>query len=77
MRETERNQNPAITGVTFDGANWPADEVKNVGFCNADDFLYGPCPADEKHQSAAVASPASFESGKDELGRDFTEQLVI
>lgn len=77
VRETERNQNPVITGVTFDGADWPEGEIKQVGSCNADDFAYDPCPAGEKHHLAARLSPESFEAGKDELGRDFDEQLVV
>jgi hypothetical protein len=77
VRETERNQNPVITGITFDGVDWPEGEIKTVGFCNASDFSYDPCPSKEKHQLAAQLSPESFEHGKDELGRDFTEQLVI
>lgn len=77
VRETDRNQNPVISGVTFDGVDWPEDEIKTVGFCDATDFNYDLCPSKEKHQLAARLSPESFEHGKDELGRDFTEQVVI
>lgn len=77
VRETDRNLNPVIARITFDGVDWPADEVKEVGFCNRNDFLYDSCPNKEKHQLAAVLAPESFESGKDELGHDFDEQLVV
>jgi hypothetical protein len=77
VRENDRNQNPEIARITFDGVAWPADEVKDVGFCDRTDFSYAACPAGEKHQLAAVLTPESFESGRDELGRDFDEQLVI
>ena len=77
VRESDRNQNPEIAQITFDGVEWPADEVKEVGFCDRSDFLYGSCPALDKHRLAAVVTPESFESGKDELGRDINEQLVI
>lgn len=77
VRETDRNQNPELTGVTFDGADWPADEVKEVGWCDQDDFVYDTCPDSEKHQFAATLTPESFEAGTDELGRSFEEQLVI
>jgi hypothetical protein len=77
VRETERNRNPEITGVTFDGVDWPATEIKTVGSCDADDFVYGTCSDKEKHQLAALLSADSFESGKDEFGRAFAEQLVI
>jgi hypothetical protein len=77
LRETERNQNPALTRVTFDGAEWPADEVKEVGWCDQDDFVYDTCPDSEKHELAAILTPESFEAGTDELGRSFEETLVI
>ncbi len=77
VRETDRNQNPEIANITFDGVDWPADEVKEVGFCDRDDFKYDSCPATEKHQLAAVLTPESFESGKNEFGNDFDEQLVV
>ncbi len=77
VRETERNENPVITGITFDGVDWPEDEIKTVGFCNTTDFVYVTCSDKDKHQIAAKLSAESFEKGKDELGRDFTEQVVI
>lgn len=77
VRNTDRNQNPVITGITFDGADWPATEIKEVGSCDTGDFEYGTCADKHKHQLAALVSPDSFEKGKDELGRDFEEQLVI
>jgi hypothetical protein len=77
VRRTDRNQNPEITGITFDGTDWPATETKLVGFCDQSDFIYDTCPDGEKHQLAATVSSASFESGNDELGRPFEEQLVI
>jgi len=77
VRQTDRNQNPAITGITFDGQDWPADEVKEVGFCNQNDFVYSTCPDKEKHQLSVTLTPESFEAGKDELGRDFAEAVVV
>jgi hypothetical protein len=77
VRENDRNHNPELSGITFDGVDWPADEVKEVGFCDRDDFEYDSCPDKEKHQLAALLTPESFEAGKDEAGQDFEEQLVI
>lgn len=77
VRESERNHNPELSGITFDGVDWPADEVKQVGYCDRDDFKYDSCPDKEKHQLAAVLTPESFEAGKDEAGQAFEEQLVI
>jgi hypothetical protein len=76
VRETERNQNPRIERITFDGADWAEDDVKEVGSCDRDDFYYDLCP-DERHQIAPQVSAESFEAGRDELGRDFTEQVVL
>lgn len=77
VRETERNANPVIDAITFDGADWPEDEVKEVGFCDTDDFTYDTCPNAEKHQLAVQLAPESFESGLDSSGQGFEEQVVI
>ena len=77
VRDTDRNQNPVITGVTFDGEDWPEDEVKDVGFCKQSDFVYSTCPSKEKHQLSLRLTPDSFEAGQDELGREFNEAVVI
>lgn len=77
IRETDRNENPVISGVSFDGQDWPEDEVKEVGACAQDDFEYDTCPDSEKHELAATLTEASFEAGTDELGRSFEEQLVV
>jgi hypothetical protein len=77
VRQSDRNQNPELVGITFDGVDWPEDEVKEVGFCSRSDFDYASCPGQDKHTLAALLTPESFEAGRDELGRDFTEQVVI
>jgi hypothetical protein len=77
VRESDRNQNPVISGVTFDGADWPEDEIKEVGFCNTTKLDYGECPETEKHQIAVELAAESFERGRDEHGTAFEEQLVI
>ncbi|MDF3068580.1 MAG: hypothetical protein K0R38_4181 [Polyangiaceae bacterium] len=77
VRETERNANPSFERVTFDGTDWPAEEIREVGWCDQDDFVYDTCPDTEKHALTATLAPESFEAGTDELGRSFEEQLVI
>ncbi len=77
VRETERNLNPRIERITFDGADWPEDEIKEVGYCAQTDFVYDTCPDDQKHELEARLSPDSFGAGQDEPGRSFEEQLVI
>jgi hypothetical protein len=77
MRQTDRNQNPIITQVTFDGADWPEDYVPEVSSCSIDDFTYDDCDGADKHRLAAVVAPESFETGTDEFGRNFTEELIV
>jgi hypothetical protein len=77
VRESERNENPVLSGITFDGEDWPEDEVKEVGWCDRDDFEYDSCADDEKHELGAAVTPESFESGTDELDEPFTEQVVL
>jgi hypothetical protein len=77
VRETDRNPNPIIDTITFDGEPWAEDDVKEVDSCDTDDFTFDDCKGDGDHTIAAVVSPASFETGVDELGRDFTESLVV
>ena len=75
IRETDRNQNPALARVTFDGADWPATEIKTVGHCDSDTNTFDDCTAD-KHDIAAVVTPPSFEAGTDEFGASFKEDLI-
>lgn len=77
VRETERNTNPVIGNVTFDGVDWPEDEIKEVGSCDRDDFEYDSCSGDDKHQLALALTPESFETGLDSAGLEFAEQVVV
>lgn len=77
VRSTDRNQNPVIESVTFDGEPWAEGDVKEVAGCDTDDFAYDDCSGSLEHKVAARLSPASFESGVDEYGRDFSEELIV
>lgn len=77
VRNVDRNQNPVIDGITFDGAPWAADDVKEVDGCLTDDFAFDDCDGDGDHGIAALVNPGSFEAGVDEFGRDFAEELVV
>jgi hypothetical protein len=77
VRETDRNQNPVIDSITFDGEPWAEDDIKEVDSCDSDDFTFDDCKGEGDHRIAAHLAPGSFEVGIDELGRDFTESLVI
>lgn len=77
LRETDRNDNPVIADVTFDGEPWALDDVKEVDACDRDDFDFDACKNRGAHRIAAVLTPESFQAGVDEFGRDFAESLVI
>ncbi len=77
LRETDRNPNPEFASITFDGEEWAEDDIKEVGSCAQDDFDYEACADDEKHELAAIVTPESLETGTDELGETFEEQLVV
>jgi len=77
VRSADRNQNPQIEQVSFDGQDWPADEVKQVIACDSDNNEYAPCAANTKHAISARPTADSVESGKTEFGADFSEQVII
>jgi hypothetical protein len=77
IREVDRNQNPVIASITFDGEPWPEDEVKEVDSCDTDEFTFDDCEGEGDHRIAANLSAESFEAGTDEFGRAFTEELVV
>lgn len=77
LRATETNDNPVIERITFDGEDWPEDEVKEVDACDTDEFTFDDCEGEGDHRIAAVLAPGSFQTGVDEFGRDFTEQLIV
>lgn len=76
VRNTDRNTNPAVSQILFDGADWPADMIPEVDACDTDDNKFDDCSKSLSHKVAAVATPASFEAGRDEFGREFEEQVV-
>jgi hypothetical protein len=77
LRASDRNANPGIASVTFDGADWPAGEIKEIGFCDTDDNDYAACSDSNKHDIAAQVTSDSFEVGSDEFGRAFEEQVIV
>lgn len=77
LREKDRNQNPVVAKVTWDGADWPESEVKEVTPCgSATENRYDRCDGD-KHTLAAILADGTRESGVDELGAPFTEDLIV
>jgi hypothetical protein len=77
VRETDRNANPVIADITFDGEPWAENDIKQVDACDTGDFTFDDCEGKGDHRLAVNLTPESFEAGIDEFGRDFTEQLVV
>jgi hypothetical protein len=76
VRASDQNPNPSIERVTFDGEDWPEDELKEVDPCPTDENVYDDCKVG-KHALAAVVTPDSYEAGADEFGREYNEALVV
>jgi hypothetical protein len=77
VRESDRNQNPVIDGVTFDGEAWAEGDVKQVTrTCDTDEWTYDTCDDASKHQIALQLPEGTVESGRDELGKEFQEEVI-
>ena len=77
VRSADRNQNPQIDQVLFDGAEWPETDVKDVVPCDTDNNDYTPCAANTKHAITARPTTGSVESGRTEFGIDYNEQVIV
>jgi hypothetical protein len=77
VRSSDRNQNPIVARLTFDGADWPEDEIPEVDACNTNKNDWLQCTGGARHKLAAYATPESFESGVNEFGQPFAEQLIV
>lgn len=71
VRAQDRNENPRVDAVLFDGAAWPETLIPDVDTCAADKAV--DCPG--AHEIRVSASRA--EQGIDELGSQFSEQIVV
>jgi hypothetical protein len=77
LRERDRNADPEIAQVLWNGQPWPEDEIKTVRVgCAADENRFDRCGG-ETHELAITPGPGVVESGTDELGKDFSEQVVL
>ena len=78
LRDKERNGNPTIARITWDGADWAETDIKEVSPCDTDGNRFDRCDGQEQHTVAAELTKDSFESGTDtETSTPFTEQLII
>lgn len=76
VRASTPNANPTIESITWDGAPWAAGDVKTVSACATDGNRYDECDESLGHEIATNVTKESFESGTDEFGATYEEQLV-
>ncbi|HEX2733471.1 MAG TPA: hypothetical protein VHM70_17795 [Polyangiaceae bacterium] len=77
VRARDRNANPVLGNVSFDGKTWPADEVKTVHACDTTGNTFSECSSALSHAISVQLSKKSFERGTTEFGRPFEEQLIV
>jgi hypothetical protein len=77
VRAGDRNANPGIDHVTWDGAAWAEDQVPEVDACDTDGNRFDRCDAALSHHLAAVAVAGAGEQGVDETGTPFQEQVLV
>lgn len=76
-RTTDRNQNPVVAGVTWDGQPWAETEIVDADPCATDGNVIDDCPKGLRHHVAAQIPPDSVESGTDSFGHAFREEVVV
>lgn len=77
VRESDRNLNPEIAQVYWDGAPWSDTDVKQVKPCKNNPNHLDDCEGGERHKLSVSLQTGAKESGVDELGHEFSEQLVL
>lgn len=75
IRERDRNLNPEITGVRWDGEDWPEDRIPEVAACDASKREFDDCPAELSHR--IELSTSEPEHGRDERDDAFSEQTIV
>ena len=77
VREKDENNDPRIDSVLWDGQPWAETEVKTLeAVCDRDEKDFGKC-SDPKHTIMPVMRQPFADTGTDELGGTFDEQVVI
>jgi hypothetical protein len=74
IRESDRNENPEVLSITWDGASWDEDEVQEAEVCDEETFVFDDCSSLQRRIHVITSDR---ESGRDEFGGDFTEQVIV
>ena len=77
IREHDRNANPAIASVTWNGAPWPEEETREVAPCTNDPVQFTDCTGGDQPSIAVTPAADAQEVGTDEFGTTFSEQLIV
>jgi len=77
LRAHDRNADPAIGQVTWDGQPWGEADVPETTACANDTNDIDACDGGERHGVAAIPTADSAESGVDEFGAPFTEAVAV
>jgi len=75
VRESDRNDNPLIERITWDGETWDEDEVQAADVCEKETFAIDDC--NEALQRRIQLDITDREAGRDEFGGDFAEQVIV
>lgn len=77
LRTKDENKNPTLTSVTLDGKEWKEGEALEVpANCGADENRFDRCEGGGV-EIRPVVGPGAIESGTDEFGTAFNEQVVV
>ena len=77
VRTEDRNQNPAVADVTFDGEVWGEGDLPSVTACDVASEVIDDCPESLHHHVAARPADGVAEAGTAENGEPFEEQVVV
>ena len=75
VHEHDRNQNPSIEALLWDGEEWAEDAIKEVDVCDSDKSDVDDCPSAARHQISVQTSAP--EQGVSERDVPFEEQQVV
>lgn len=75
LRASDRNENPQIEAITWDGETWDEGDVKQAEVCKEETFALDDC--NEALQRRINVHTIEREAGRDEFGADFTEQVIV
>jgi hypothetical protein len=77
VRSHDHNANPSIELVEWNGVPWPEGESREAAPCNNEPVQYADCNGGGSPTISVHASDGAAETGTDEFGTPFREQLIV